>query len=380
MSNTLLSPKPATIPFLDVKTQDESLRDEILLALQEIMESSCFVLGSYVEAFETAFAIACRTKHCIGVNSGTSALHLALIGAGVSRGDEVITVPMTFAATLWAIRYVNATPVFVDIDPSTYTMDVNQIESKITSRTKAILPVHLYGQPADMAPLVEIADRHGLALIEDAAQAHGATYEDRPVGSIGKCGCFSFYPGKNLGAYGEAGAVVTNDDDIAKRLRALRDHAQCERYHHVELGFNYRMDAFQGAVLNIKLPQLADWTESRRRISDRYQRLLESLPVTIPREAPFRKHVWHLFVLLHPERDRIRDELLQAGIQTGLHYPIPLHLQQACASLHYKPGDFPVSEKAARQCFSLPIFPGLTEKQQTRIVDALGSSLLKRFE
>lgn len=371
MSNVLLDFKPSTIPFLDVKAQDEELRTEILSALTEVTESGSFVLGPHVEAFESAFANAMKAKHCIGVNSGTSALHLALICAGVGEGDEVITAPMTFAATAWAIRYVHAKPVFVDVDPVTYTIDVNQIEAKITSRTKAIIPVHLYGQPADLAALREIADRHGLALIEDAAQAHGATYYDKPVGTYGQTGCFSFYPGKNLGAYGEAGAVVTNDDGIAKRLRALRDHAQCERYHHQELGFNYRMDAFQGAVLSIKLRKLKDWTEQRRLIARNYQLLLEPSPIVIPADAPHRRHAWHLFVVLHPDRDRIRAALADRGIQTGLHYPIPLHLQKAFSDLGHRPGHFPVSEKIGNECLSLPAFPGITMKQQLAIAEAI---------
>jgi dTDP-4-amino-4,6-dideoxygalactose transaminase len=359
------------VPFADIKSQDHLLHDEIILAFQDILEHSCFVLGPYVEQFETAFARATGTKHCVGVNSGTSALHLALICAGVERGHEVITVPMTFIATAWAIRYVNATPVFVDVDPKTFTMDVNQVEAKITNRTKAILPVHLYGQPADLAPLQAIAERHGLALIEDAAQAAGATYFDRSVGSFGQCGCFSFYPGKNLGAYGEAGAVVTNDDAIAKRVRALRDHAQSERYHHQELGFNYRMDAIQGAVLGAKLNLLEYWTDRRRQIAERYNEQLSGLPLRLPKESPERQHAWHLYVALHPERDRIRSALARRDILTGMHYPVPLHLQNAFNDLGYKRGDFPVAERVANEGFSLPMFPDLSLSQQDLVVDAL---------
>jgi dTDP-4-amino-4,6-dideoxygalactose transaminase len=371
MSNSVKGLETSAIPFVDVKTQDAPLRDEIMSSLREVVESANFVLGPHVDEFEAAFAQATGTKHCVGVNSGTSALHLALIAAGVGVGHEVITVPMTFAATLWAIRYVNARPVFVDIDPRTYTMDVDQIEARITSRTKAIIPVHLYGQPAELDLLREIADRYGVALIEDAAQAHGATYHGKPVGSFGECGCFSFYPGKNLGAYGEAGAIVTNNDRMAQRMRSLRDHAQSERYHHQELGFNYRMDAFQGAILGIKLPHLEEWIEHRCRIATSYRFLLESLPLVVPQVAPDRRHVWHLFVLLHPERFRIRQFLEERGIQTGMHYPIPLHLQKAFSDLGYCLGDFPVAERVARECFSLPISPGLTHEQQSRIVDAV---------
>ncbi|MCC7335958.1 MAG: DegT/DnrJ/EryC1/StrS family aminotransferase [Pirellulaceae bacterium] len=371
MRNTVKQIETSAIPFVDVKTQDAHLRGEILSTLQEIIENTSFVLGPQVEAFESAFAHATGTMHCVGVNSGTSALHLALIAAGVGAGHEVITVPMTFAATLWAIRYVNAKPVFVDIDPGTYTIDVEQVEARITLRTKAIIPVHLYGQPADLVTLQEIAERHGLALIEDAAQAHGATYHGKPVGSFGQCGCFSFYPGKNLGAYGEAGAIVTNNTRIAQRLRALRDHAQSQRYHYQELGFNYRMDAFQGAVLAIKLPYLEEWIEQRCRIANSYRLLFEALPLIVPQVAPNRRHAWHLFVLLHPGRLRIRQFLEARGIQTRMHYPIPLHLQKAFADLGHRPGDFPVSERVANECFSLPISPGLTQEQQSRIGDAL---------
>jgi dTDP-4-amino-4,6-dideoxygalactose transaminase len=343
----------------------------MMRALQEVADSGTYVLGPKVKAFEDDFAAFVGAKHCVGVNSGTSALHLALICAGVRPGDEVISVPMTFIATSWAISYAGATPVYVDVDPVTYTMDAAQVERRITAKTKAILPVHLYGQPADLAPLLEIGRRHGIPVIEDAAQAHGARYQDSGAGTLGQTGCFSFYPGKNLGAYGEAGAVVTDDDAIAARLRALRDHAQEQRYHHNELGFNYRMDAMQGAILGIKLKHLAGWTEGRRRVAERYHDLLAGLPLQLPTEAAGRYHVWHLFVALHPERDRIRRELEARGVQTGLHYPIPLHLQKAYAQLGYGGGDFPVSERVGRECLSLPMFAELTEEQQDLVVAAL---------
>jgi dTDP-4-amino-4,6-dideoxygalactose transaminase len=311
----------------------------------------------------------------VGVNSGTSALHLALVCAGVGRGDEVITVPMTFIATSWAISYVGATPVYVDVDPATYTLDVGRVERRITRKTRAILPVHLYGQPADLGPLLDIGRRHGIPVIEDAAQAHGARYHGRGAGTLGLCGCFSFYPGKNLGAYGEAGAVVTDDGRIAARLRALRDHAQGQRYHHDELGFNYRMDALQGAVLGIKLNYLDRWTEARRLLAGRYQGSLAGLPLRVPAEAPGRRHVWHLFVVLHPQRDRLRRELEARGIQTGLHYPIPLHLQRAYEHLGHRAGDFPVAERVGRECLTLPLFPEMTGGQQDAVVEALGDIL-----
>ena len=371
MNPQLTSATRTPVPFMNLNLQDGDLHDEVMLALEDITRSSSYVLGPHVESFEADFAAATSTKHCIGVNSGTSALHLALIAAGVGEGDEVITVPMTFVATSWAIRYVGARPVFVDVDPLTYTIDVDQIESKITPRTKAILPVHLYGQPADMDALVEIAQRHGLALIEDAAQAHGAEYHDQAIGSFGQTACFSFYPGKNLGAFGEAGAIVTNDDEIAVRLRALRNHAQTQRYYHQELGFNYRMDAFQGAVLGIKLRQLKFWTQRRQQTAQGYQTFLENTPLVLPVEAAGRRHVWHQYVVLHRQRDEIRAALDERGIQTGLHYPVPLHLQPAFSDLGYRQGDFPVAERIGEQCFSLPIFPDLTREQMSDITSAV---------
>jgi dTDP-4-amino-4,6-dideoxygalactose transaminase len=282
------------VPFLDLKAQFADLRDEVLAALAAVAESTCYVLGPRVQEFESAFARFTGAKHCVALNSGTSALHLALVAAGVRPGDEVIVPAMTFVATAWAIRYVGATPVIADVDPRTYTLDPEQVERRITPRTRAILPVHLYGQPADLSALSEIASRRSVSLLEDAAQAHAATYQGRHVGTFGSCGCFSFYPGKNLGAYGEGGAVVTNDDEMARRFRSLRDHAQRERYCHEELGFNYRMDAFQGAVLSIKLKRLEDWTASRRRLADRYLEQLAGADVTLPFVATDRRHVWHL--------------------------------------------------------------------------------------
>ena len=363
--------QPVPIPFLDLAAQFASIRDDVLDALREVAESTTYVLGPKVAQFEEEFAGYVGAKHCIGVNSGTSALHLALIAAGVRPGDDVVTVPMTFIATTWAISYVGASPVFVDVEPVTYTMDVRKLESRITRRTRAIVPVHLYGQPADLEPLLEIGRRRGIPIIEDAAQAHGAKYQERGAGTLGICGCYSFYPGKNLGAYGEAGAIVTDDPEIAARMRALRDHAQSRRYHHGELGFNYRMDAFQGAVLSVKLKHLESWTEARRRLADRYRDKLAGLPLKLPTEATGRRHVWHLFVALHPRRDEIRRELDLRGIPTGLHYPVPVHLQDAYAHLDHQTGDFPISERIARDCFSLPLYPEMTDEQQDRVIRAL---------
>jgi dTDP-4-amino-4,6-dideoxygalactose transaminase len=278
---------------------------------------------------------------------------------------------MTFVATTWAVSYVRATPVFVDVDPVTYTMDPAQVEGKIGPKTKAILPVHLYGQSADLDPLIDIGTRHGIPVIEDAAQAHGAAYGGKPVGGRGFAGCFSFYPGKNLGALGEGGAIVTNDAPAAARMRALRDHAQGERYHHDELGFNYRMDAFQGAVLGVKLRHLEGWLEGRRSAATRYGDLLADAPIVRPFERAGDRHVWHLYVVLHPERDRLQEELGAAGISTGLHYPIPVHLQKAYAHLGHREGEFPVAEKVGRECLSLPMYPELTGAQQEAVAGAL---------
>jgi dTDP-4-amino-4,6-dideoxygalactose transaminase len=369
------SPPRLMVPFLDLKAQYAPLREEMVKAVTEVMDSTTYVLGPKVAAFEEAFAAYIGAKHAIGLNTGTSALHLALICAGVGPGDEVITVPMTFIATSWAISYCGATPVFVDVDPVTYTMDPSQVEARITPKTKAILPVHLYGQPADLKPLLEIGKRHGIPVIEDCAQAHGAKYFDRNVGTFGQSGCFSFYPGKNLGAYGEGGAVVTNDDAIAARIRALRDHAQEKRYHHGEIGFNYRMDAFQGAVLGIKLKHIEKWSEARSAAAENYKKLLAGLPLQVPVQAPGRRSVWHLYVVLHPERDRLQKELQARNVHTGLHYPIPLHLQKAYKHLGYKAGDFPVSERVGRECLSLPMFPELTGRQQEAVAEALKEAL-----
>src|SRR4051794_8266287 len=352
------------VPLADLAAQFGQLQDEILPALAEVVSSTAYVLGPRVAEFERNFATYAGAKHCVGVNSGTSALHLALICAGVNAGDEVITVPMTFIATSWAVSYCGATPVYVDVDPDTATMDAGQIEKRITRKTKAILPVPLYGQPADMEPLLDVSRRHGIPIVEDVAQAHGATYRGRKVGTMGQTGCFSFYPGKNLGAYGEAGAIVTDDDAIASRMRALRDHAQEKRYHHNEIGFNYRMDGFQGAVLGIKLKHLERWTEARIGLAARYLDQLSEAPVVLPVRRDDCRHVWHLFVARHPQRDRIRTELEKLRVQTGLHYPIPLHLQKAYGHLGHQEGDFPVSERIGRECFTLPLFPEMSDEQQ----------------
>ena len=364
---------PAPIGTIDLRSQYAALREELSQALLGVAESTQYILGPKVQAFETQFAEFCGTSHCVGVNSGTSALHLALLAAGVGAGDEVITVPMTFVATCWAIRYVGARPVFVDVDPVTYTMDPARVEAHITSRTRAILPVHLYGQPADMEPLLQIADRHGIPVIEDAAQAHGAEYCGKPAGSLGRLGCFSFYPGKNLGAMGEAGALVTNDPELAARVRALRDHGQSTRHRHDELGFNYRMDALQAAVLSVKLKHLSDWNQTRRDLADRYSRELAGLPLQLPGTGPGCNPVWHQYVVLSPQREALQRELQARGIATGLHYPVPVHLQPAFTDLGHSLGDFPTTERIAGDCLSLPLYPEMNPFQQARVIEGVRS-------
>lgn len=361
------------VKFLDLEAQYRSIKGDVDAAVLRVLASSTYVLGPDVEAFEREFAGAHRADDGIAVNSGTSAIHLALLAAGVGPGDEVITVSMTFTATAAAISYTGATPVFVDVDELSFTMDPAQIEAKITPRTKAIIPVHLYGQSADMNPIMEIAERHGLVVIEDAAQAHLAEYEGRPVGSIGHIGCFSFYPGKNLGAYGEGGLAVTSVPEYAHKMRLLRDWGQSRKYHHEFLAYNYRMDAIQGAILGVKLRHLDLWTEARRSNARRYEQLLANSKVGVAREVPGRRHVYHIFSVFHPDRDRLRDELGKEGIQTGIHYPIPVHLQGAYRELGYNAGDFPVTERVASEQLSLPMFAELTNDQIERVSDALHS-------
>jgi dTDP-4-amino-4,6-dideoxygalactose transaminase len=360
------------IPFLDLKAQYKSIKPEIDSAVLKVLDSTQFVLGEHVAAFERDFASYCGAKHAVAVNSGTSALHLALLAAGVGPGDEVITIPFTFVATVSAICYAGAKPVFVDIEPRSFTMDPAKLENAITPRTKAILPVHLYGQMADMDAILEIARRRGIAVVEDACQAHGAEYNGRRAGSLGISGCFSFYPGKNLGAYGEGGIVVTSDDAHAKTVRMLRDWGQEKRYHHVLKGFNYRMEGIQGAILSVKLRYLEGWTEARRARAREYDALLKnSESVKAPEQLPGRRHVYHIYAVRSAERDALQQLLQGEGIQTGLHYPIPVHLQQAHADLGYKAGDFPESEAAAQEVLSLPMFPEMTSSQVEQVVAAV---------
>ncbi|WP_434733777.1 DegT/DnrJ/EryC1/StrS family aminotransferase [Rhizobium sp. YTUHZ044] len=360
------------IPFLDLKAQYQSIKSEIDAAVLGVLASGQYILGEEVIRLEQEFADYCNVKHAIALNTGTSALHLSLLAAGVGPGDEVITVPFTFVATVSAICYTGATPVFVDVEPMTLTMDPAQLEAKITSRTKAIIPVHLYGQMADMGGIMEVADHHQIPVIEDACQAHGARYKGARAGSIGASGCFSFYPGKNLGACGEGGIAVTNSDEQAKTMRMLRDWGQEQRYHHLLKGFNYRMDAIQGAILRVKLRHLEAWTEARRSHGRRYSSLLAGSPhLRTPVEVPERRHVYHVYAIRSHDRDGLQRVLTAEGIPSGLHYPIPVHLQKAHADLGYQVGDFPVSEAAAREVLSLPIYPEMPVQHVDQVAAAL---------
>ncbi len=363
------------IPFVDLKTQYFSIKDEIDSAVLKVLASTQFVLGNEVKALEKEFADYCNADYGVAVNTGTSALHLALLAAGIGAGDEVITVPFTFVATTAAICYTGATPVFVDIDPVSYTIDVNQIEKAITERTKAILPVHLYGQPADMEPILDIARRHGLVVIEDAAQAHGAEYKGQRVGSIGDIGCFSFYPGKNLGAYGEGGMAVTNNPEYARTMGMLRDWGQESRYHHVLKGYNYRMDGIQGAILRVKLRYIEAWTEARRSHAAYYDELLKDSGVSTPTVMPYSRHVYHVYAVRSSQRDALQQSLQEMEIQTGIHYPIPVHLQQAYAELGYQAGDFPHSEAAAKEVLSLPMYAELSQAQMKTVTQSVKQAM-----
>jgi len=362
------------IPFVDLKSQYLSIKPEIDEAVFSVLESSQFILGKYVESFEKDFAAYCGASHAMGVNSGTSALHLALLAAQVGPGDEVVTTPFTFVATAAAIHYCGARPVYVDIDPTSFTIDPSRIEEAITPRTKVILPVHLYGQPADMDPILEIAKRHNLIVIEDAAQAHGAEYKGRRVGSIGDLGCFSFYPGKNLGAYGEGGAVTTGNEAYAKTIRMLRDWGQTRKYHHDLQGFNYRLEGMQGAILVVKLKHLDRWTDARRNNAALYTQHLAGADVETPVEMNYARHVYHVYAVRTASREALAQELNAQGVQTGIHYPIPVHLQKAYADPAFKQGDFPHAERAANEVLSLPMFPELTEEQVRQASGAVAAA------
>ena len=361
------------IPVVDLQAQYRSIKTEIDEAVLRVLDSSQFVLGEEVAAFEHEFARFCNTSDAVAVNSGTSALHLALLAAGIGPGDEVITVPFTFIATIAAIQYTGARPVLVDIDPRTYTIDPALIARAITPRAKAIVPVHLYGQPADMDPILELARARGLQVIEDAAQAHGAEYKGRRCGSLGDLAGFSFYPGKNLGAYGEGGAVVTSNPEYAHRIRVLRDWGQERRHEHTLKGFNYRMDGIQGAILRVKLRRLEDWTEARRHHAVEYGRRFSGGELVTPYVRADSRHVYHVYAVRARRRDACREHLRTNGIQTGVHYPIPVHLQPAYGDLGHRRGDFPVAEAVAADVLSLPMFPELREQQIAAVAEALAA-------
>jgi dTDP-4-amino-4,6-dideoxygalactose transaminase len=356
------------IPLVDLKAQYASIKDEIDAAISEVVQSTQFILGPKVEAFEADFADYCQARFALGVNSGTSALHLALMAAGIGPGDEVITVSYTFVATVATILYTGASPVFVDIDPLTCNIDVAKIETAITPRTKVVMPVHLYGRCADMDPILEIARRHKLIVIEDAAQAQGAEYKGRRAGSMGDLACFSFYPGKNLGAYGEAGAVVTNNERYVEPMKQLRDQGQRGKYLHERVGYNYRLEAIQGAVLGVKLKYLDDWTRARRQHAEAYTRGLADSGLRLLAEPEDCKSVYHIFPLFTEQRDELREHLHANGISTGIHYPIPVHRQRGFNNLGYKEGDLPQTERVCREVLSLPMYPELSSETVMQIV------------
>jgi len=365
-----------SVPFVDLKAQYRTIRGEVETAIHDVIESSGFVLGPAVERFEAEFADYLGVDFVIGINSGTMALQLALLALGVGPGDEVIVPAHTFVATAAAVSHVGARPVLVDVLARSGNLDPSLLDGAITPRTRAILPVHLYGQPADLDPILEFAEPRGIAVIEDACQAHGALYRGLPVGTFGIASCFSFYPGKNLGAYGEAGAVATDDPAIAARIRRLRNHGERERYRHVEIGFNARMEGIQGAVLSVKLRHLDEWNDARRARAANYDAALSDLDLELPGVEPDRNHVYHLYVVRTEDRDGLRRHLADQGIQTGLHYPVPIHLQEAYRCLGYREGAFPVAERWADRCLSLPMYAELTTAQLDQVVEGVRSGML----
>src|SRR5256712_8821296 len=352
------------VPCLDLNAHHAAFVNEFTSAIREVIESSAFAGGPFVERFEQEFAAYCGSKYAIGVGNGTDALWLALLAFGIGEGDEVITVPNTFVATAEAITYCKARPVFVDVDENTFTMNPAELKRSLTARTKAIIPVHLFGQPANMNPILEFARMHGLFVIEDAAQAHGAEYKGRKAGTMGDAGCFSFYPGKNLGAFGEAGAVVTNDGDLQEKIQVLRDHGQAQKYYHTLVGWNCRMDGIQAAILSIKLRHLEEANLLRRERALQYNHAFAGIEgVATPFEADYARHVYHVYAIRVQERDEVRRFLEEKGIGCGVHYPIPIQLHEACRGLGYPEGAFPVAENLAGEFLYLPMFPELTEEQ-----------------
>jgi dTDP-4-amino-4,6-dideoxygalactose transaminase len=352
------------IPFIDLKANYLSIKDEILTEINQVLDTTAYILGSKVQNFEREFAKAHQVEHCIAVSSGTDANHLTLWALGIKEGDEVIIPANTFIATAWGATLCGATPVFVDCEKESYNINPELVEKAITPKTKAIVAVHLYGQPANLDPLREIAKKHNIFLLEDAAQAHLAEYKGKKIGGLTDCASFSFYPGKNLGAYGEGGAVTTNNSDLAKKFKMIRDHGSSQKYFHEVCGHNYRMEGIQGAVLGVKLKYLDLWTQKRRIAAEKYKKLLSDIEeITLPKEMSYAKHVYHLFVIQSPHRDELQKILTEQGIGTGLHYPLPLHLQQCFKHLGYKKGDFIQTENLAQNCLSLPIFPEITDDQ-----------------
>jgi dTDP-4-amino-4,6-dideoxygalactose transaminase len=359
------------VPFVDLSAIHKPLAEEFAAVFQRVLERSSFILGPEVQEFESAFAAYLGVDHCVTTNNGTTALQLVLAALGIGPGDEVITVANTFIATAEAISAVGAKPVFVDVDPVSYNMDPVLAEKAITPRTRALLPVHLYGQCADLDALADIARRRNLHLVEDACQAHGSEYKGRKAGTMGVAGCFSFYPGKNLGALGEGGAVSTSDAALAQKMRMLRDHGSLRKYEHAIPGYNFRLEGMQGGFLRVKLPHLDGWNEQRREVAALYSSKLKDSGIVAPKEMPYGKHIYHLYVVQVDNRDSVQKDLGANGVATGLHYPVPLHLQEAYKDLGYREGDFPVSEKLARRILSLPIYPGLSTDAAEYVVSKL---------
>ncbi|MBC7237679.1 MAG: DegT/DnrJ/EryC1/StrS family aminotransferase [Chloroflexi bacterium] len=364
-----------SVPLVDLKAQYHAIKADVDAAVARIFENGSFILGAEVRDFEQAFAHYCHTGYAVGVSSGTAALQLSLMACDIGPGDEVITTPFTFIATAAAISHVGARPVFVDIDPRTYNIDPAKIKAAITPRTRAILPVHLYGQPADMDPILELARRHGLRVIEDACQAVGATYHGRKAGSMGDLGCFSFYPSKNLGGAGDGGMVVTNDKELAERVRILRDHGRTDHYGHQRIGFTHRLDALQAAVLGAKLRYLDTWNEMRRAHAATYNELLASCDLVTPFEAEGCRSVYHLYVVRVSRRDELLAALHESGIGAGVHYPCPVHLQPAYAELGLSRGSHPIAETCADTVLSLPMYPEMTREHIDQVVEALNACM-----
>jgi dTDP-4-amino-4,6-dideoxygalactose transaminase len=364
-------PSTETIPLVDLKAQYAVIRRDIDAAIARVVSNADFILGSEVEAFESDYARYCQAEHAVGLDSGLSALELGMRALGIGPGDEVITPAHSFIASSSAISFTGANPVWVDMDPETYNIDAAQIEAAITERTKAIMPVHLYGQPAEMSSILDIARRHRLFVIEDACQAHGARYQGRRVGSMGDFGAFSFYPGKNLGAYGDAGILVTNNAELATQVRMMRNYGQRKKYDHAYLAWNRRLDTLQAAVLRVKLPHLDDWNAARRRHASVYDELLNGTDLTLPGVGQGVDHVFHLYVVQAERRRDLMEHLAVQGIHAGIHYPIPIHLQEAYGDRGIGRGSFPVTEAAAPRLLSLPMYPELTEDQLRRVAEAI---------